>query len=382
MIMEILTAVFFILALESVLVTLSTHPKTARFFSVLPAIFWMYFLPGVFTWLGWLKVPPAVSQFSSAWLMPLALILLVAPANVPKLMHMGRQSFMTLMAVYASMLFSGIAAFLIFKPALAMDAWKAFAALGATWTGGTVNMLAVKEIVGLSESQFSVMVITDAFLSYGWMVLLILFYRWQHHFNRWVGSVDPVKEQETVHEEKSFFMKRDWIWILIALVLVGIAHGIGSSLPAHESFPQKAWILLAASLLAVVSATAGWYKLVQSRFADHAGSWLLYFVLMTMRAQADFIPKSQDLIIIAAGVVWLLMHGGLMMGYAKLFRVRLSVVSVASQAAVGGVVSAPVLAALYDKSLVSVAVLMGIFGNLVGTYLGLLLGHILRGMGV
>ena len=129
---SILTAVLFILALEAVLVVLSTHPRTKKFFSGLPAMFWMYFLPGVFTWAGWLHVPVELSQFSSAWLMPLALILLVAPANVPKLMHMGRQSFMTLMAVYASMLLAGIAAFFIFKPALAVDAWKAFAALGAT----------------------------------------------------------------------------------------------------------------------------------------------------------------------------------------------------------------------------------------------------------
>ncbi|HCM42090.1 MAG TPA: hypothetical protein DIS66_02080 [Candidatus Omnitrophica bacterium] len=377
---SILTAVLFILALEAVLVVLSTHPRTKKFFSVLPAIFWMYFLPGVFTWAGWLHVPVELSQFSSTWLMPLALILLVAPANVSKLLHMGRQSFMTLMAVYASMLLAGVGAFFVFKSFLAMDAWKAFAALGATWTGGTVNMLAVKEIVGLSESQFSVMVITDAFLSYGWMVLLILFYRWQHHFNRWAGSVAHDAEHESIHEKNSFFLKRDWVWILLAIVLVGIAHGIGSRMPVHESFPQKAWILLAASLLAVASAVAGWHKLVQSRFADHSGSWLLYFVLMTMRAQADFIPKSQDLIIIVAGLVWLFLHGGLMAGYAKLFRVRLSVLAVASQAAVGGVVSAPVLAALYDKSLVSVAVLMGIFGNLVGTYLGLLLGQIVRAL--
>ncbi len=376
----ILTAVLFILALEALLVALSTYPKTARFFSVLPAIFWMYFLPGVFAQLGWLHIPNELAQFSSRWLMPLALILMVAPANLPKLMRMGRQSFLTLITVYVSMLLAGMVCFFIFKSALAADAWKAFAALGATWTGGTVNMLAVKEIVGLSESQFSVMVITDAFLSYGWMVLLILIYRWQHHFNRWAGSVAEIAEKEAIQTQHAFFSKRDMVWMLLAVLLVVIASFIGSLLPATESFPKKAWILLAASLLALTAAASGWHKLTQSRFADHSGSWLLYFVLMTMRAQADFMPKAQDLIIIAAGVVWLFLHGGMMAAYAKFFRVRLSVIAVASQAAVGGVVSAPVLAALYDKSLVSVAVLMGIFGNLVGTYLGLLLGHFLRVM--
>jgi len=375
---EIITAVLFIIALETLLVGLSTNSKTAKFFSVLPAIFWMYFLPGVFAWVGWLKVPAALSHFSSTWLMPLALILMVAPANLPLLAKMGRQSFVTLMFVYFSMLLAGLGAFGLLHPWLADDVWKAFSALGATWTGGSVNMLAAKEIVGLSESQFSVMVITDSFLSYGWMVLLIIFFRWRQVFDRWTGGVTENQAEPILNRFRAYFVKQDWIWFILALLLVGIAYSIGSRMPSTESFPAKAWVLLSASLLAITAAASGWHKLIQSRFADHSGAWLLYFVLMTMRAQADFMPKPQDLIIVAVGLIWLCLHGGLMLGYAKLFRVRLSVVAVASQAAVGGVVSAPVLAALYDKSLVSVAVLMGIFGNLVGTYLGLLLGQMVR----
>ena len=61
--------------------------------------------------------------------------------------------------------------------------------------------------------------------------------------------------------------------------------------------------------------------MLQSRFSQAAGPWLLYFVLMAMRAQADFLPSGKDFIMVLAGLVWLLIHGSLMVGYAKIFQV-------------------------------------------------------------
>lgn len=375
---ETLFAILFIVTFELLLVGLSSHPKTARWFSILPAIFWMYFLPALFAYLNWLHVPPALSAFSSRWLMPLALIVLIAPTDLKRLFTMGKTSFLTLIVVYGTMLLAGVFAFLIFKTWLASDAWKAFAALAATWTGGTVNMLAVKEIVGLTESQFSVMVITDAFLSYGWMAFLMLAFHWQKSFDVWADGKEMSFSAKVDQVKAPRFSKMDGLWFALAILLTVLAIQVGMHLPASDAFPTKAWSLLAASLLAIIAAASGWHRLTQSQFSKNSGMWILYFVLMTMRAQADVLPSAHDLVVIVAGFVWLVMHGLLMIAYAKIFHVRLSVIAIASQAAVGGVVSAPVVAALYDPTLVSVAVLMGIFGNLVGTYLGLLLGQLVR----
>jgi uncharacterized membrane protein len=62
---------------------------------------------------------------------------------------------------------------------------------------------------------------------------------------------------------------------------------------------------------------------------------------------------------------------------AKLFKLDLFSISVASLANIGGVASAPILAATYNKSLVSVGILMAIMGYLIGTFGGLLVGNIL-----
>ncbi len=382
MIFSIAFAILFILALEILLLGLSSHSKTSKWFSIVPAIFWMYFLPGVFSKFGFLKTPEPLSLFSSHWLLPLALILMIAPADVKRLLQMGRMSFVTLWMVYITMIIAGVLAFVVFRKFLYSRSGEAFAALAATWTGGTVNMLAVKEIVNLSDSHFSALVITDAFLSYGWMAILMMVFRWANRFDTWTESQATERVEENGELHSAWFGYRDYFWIVGAIFLVWISRSLAVLMPVSPQFPLKVWTLLFASVFGVMAASAGWHKMLQSRFSQMAGPWLLYFVLMAIRAQADFLPDGKDFVIIAAGFVWLFFHGLMMVLYAKTFRVRLGVIAIASQSAVGGVISAPVVAALYDPTLVSVAVLMGIFGNLVGTYLGLLLGQIVRLIGI
>jgi uncharacterized membrane protein len=51
-------------------------------------------------------------------------------------------------------------------------------------------------------------------------------------------------------------------------------------------------------------------------------------------------------------------------------------VAVASQANIGGVASAPIVAAIYEPGLASVGLLLAILGNIIGTYLGILTGQL------
>jgi len=62
---------------------------------------------------------------------------------------------------------------------------------------------------------------------------------------------------------------------------------------------------------------------------------------------------------------------------AKIFKLDLFSISVASLANIGGVASAPILAATYNKALVSVGVLMAIMGYIIGTFGGLAVASIL-----
>jgi uncharacterized membrane protein len=62
---------------------------------------------------------------------------------------------------------------------------------------------------------------------------------------------------------------------------------------------------------------------------------------------------------------------------AKIFKLDLFSIAIASLSNIGGVASASILAATYNKALVSVGVLMAVMGYLVGTFGGLAVGSVL-----
>jgi uncharacterized membrane protein len=64
--------------------------------------------------------------------------------------------------------------------------------------------------------------------------------------------------------------------------------------------------------------------------------------------------------------------------FAKIFKLDLFSIGVASLANIGGVASAPILASAYSKSLVPIGVLMAMLGYIIGTAGGLIVGKILK----
>ena len=82
-----------------------------------------------------------------------------------------------------------------------------------------------------------------------------------------------------------------------------------------------------------------------------------------------------------AGLVILLVHAVIMLLAARLLRLDLFTCGVASLANIGGVASAPILAAAYSRQLVPVGVLMALLGYVVGTAGGLLVGRVLMWLG-
>ena len=56
-------------------------------------------------------------------------------------------------------------------------------------------------------------------------------------------------------------------------------------------------------------------------------------------------------------------------------------IATSSQANIGGVVSAPIVATVYQRSLAPVGLLMGVMGNVIGVYFGLFTAWILSIVG-
>lgn len=109
---------------------------------------------------------------------------------------------------------------------------------------------------------------------------------------------------------------------------------------------------------------------------------MLMFLIALIGSQAHLRGFSEVPLYLGVGLLILLLHAGIMVIAAKLFKLDLFSIGVASLANIGGVASAPILAAAYHRSLIGIAVLMAIMGYMIGTFAGLAIGYVLKSIAV
>ena len=81
---------------------------------------------------------------------------------------------------------------------------------------------------------------------------------------------------------------------------------------------------------------------------------------------------------LVAGITAVMVHAGMLWMVGRLIRGSFGLIATVSQANIGGVVSAPLVAAAYDRHLIPVGLLLAVFGNIMGTYCGLLTAYLCR----
>jgi uncharacterized membrane protein len=103
-----------------------------------------------------------------------------------------------------------------------------------------------------------------------------------------------------------------------------------------------------------------------------------FFVLVaSVGAQADLARILARPMWVLAGAIVFLIHGAVLFLTLRLLRAPSFFFGAASQAAAGGVASAPLVAEIYQPGLAPVGLLLAVLGNLVGTYVGLGVGQLL-----
>ncbi|MBI3012629.1 MAG: DUF819 family protein [Elusimicrobia bacterium] len=142
-------------------------------------------------------------------------------------------------------------------------------------------------------------------------------------------------------------------------------------------FNSFTWIILLATLIPLTFSFTPARRL-EEWGASRVGIFMLYLILTTMGARADLHSLTAAPLFISLGLVWVMVHGLVLFLLGRVFKIPLRLLATASQANVGGTVSAPLVASIYSKDLAPVGLLLAVAGNIYGTYLGLFLGKICR----
>ncbi len=378
---------------------LAAHPKFSRMFRLLPLPFWCYFLPMCASTLGWFPAQSPLYPLLSQHLLPVCLVLLLIGTDLKALTRLGLPATLLMLAGSVGTIIGGMASFLLYRPWLPAESWGAIGALTGSWIGGSANLLAVKEALNVPDSLIGPIVIVDAAVAYSWMALLIwastLQDGWEKFVSRWCplrgdstrasfGRPSVAESPRTGHRSANNLNP-----ILPSGLVVGMGLSVAVSLIAQRLSPLlpvfgqiisgSTWtILLVTGIALGLSLTP--LRRLEPAGLPKTGTFALYVLLASIGARANFKTVADAPVFLALGLTWILLHGICLLLAGLLLRAPLGLIATASQANIGGPISAPIVGATYHPRLASIGLLMAVLGNLLGTPLGLATAFLVRSL--
>ncbi|MGY0219851.1 DUF819 family protein [Endozoicomonadaceae bacterium StTr2] len=377
-----------------------------RLFKVIPALTFIYFGGMIGASLHVWELTPEIRSFIGQlkyYLLPMMLFLLLLKNDIRDVFKLGPKLMGSFLAVTASIIMGFIIVFMTFQSKFEVDAWQTFSILSSSWIGGSTNMAATQQGLGVADGSQA---LTYAFLMDNicasfWLVLMISFAPMRDAFNRFSGAnsqeVDKIISTINLHAEQKED-KRDYefmdfmITLGLGFAVAGLVMVFGKQYvnPGNLTdenflsgirgfFSGSGWVVVLATLAGIMGSMT---KLNTVKGSNHIGSVLLYVVVGLIASSTDFstIDFGDAAFYVLAGFLVLLFHLVVLLVLAKVFKLDLYICGIASQANIGGAVSAPILAGTYNKALVPAGLMMGIFGSAIGTVSALMLAKVLMVM--
>ncbi|HEY5558669.1 MAG TPA: DUF819 family protein [Steroidobacteraceae bacterium] len=356
-----------------------------KLFGIVPSLVFCYFLPTTLTTLGILPAESVLYDWIKSYLLPTSLMLLILSLDVPGIVRLGPKALIMMLAGTAGVIIGAPIALWIFSSWVPPDTWLGMTALAGSWIGGGANMVALAEMVGTPDGMFGLMVIVDVTVANVWMGVLLYLAGQQHRIDRFTKA-DTSAIEELKRRIAEFTAKTTRVPSLKDLMLI-VAIGFGGMWLAtltgrvlgegSKVFDATVWKFIIVTAIAVAVSFTPARKL-EGAGASRIGTLMLYLLIASIGAHADFTHLKQAPVLVAVGAVWMLCHASIMILVAWVIRAPVFFMAVGSQANIGGAASAPIVASAFHPSLAPVGVLLAILGYVLGTYGGLVVMGLLR----
>ncbi len=362
----------FVLTIVVILLSLSEKKLNLKFFKFIPAVVLIYAISMMLASFGLFEYNKEINdiyKLAKINLLPAMLFLMLLQVDFRHFFKLGKKLILAYVLAVISLAAGFIIISLVFD--FNKDMALAFGALAGSWMGGTANMVAVGSALEVSDEAFGYALIVDSFNYTLWVAMLLFFVPFAKVFNLFTKA----KSSDVVLGDLGYAcnmgVKRYWLLIVLALIVSFLSQILSQYI---DIISKTTTIVILATIFGVL---ASFTKLKKLNGSSEVANFMLYMMIALIGSKAIFDSFSGVGIYILAGFLILLIHALFMIIGAKIFKLDLFSISVASLSNIGGVASAPILAATYNKSLVSIGVLMAIMGYIIGTFGGLIVGNIL-----
>ncbi len=275
--------------------------------------------------------------------------------------------------------------FFIFRAWVGAETWKLSGMFVGVYTGGTVNLGAIATALRTDQTIYLAAHTSDVVIST--VYLLFLMTIGQRVLLKFLPAFNPV-ESAAVENDQDFdsytgiFDKKIFVPLMTAMglsVLIFITGGLSFLIWKDDIAFVVA--ILAISTLGIAFSFIPAIRNIKMTY--QLGNYFILIFCLVVSSMADFNRLLSTAPIMLAYVtftifVCLLLHIAL----AKIFKIDADTVIITS---VAGICSPPlvpmVASALKNREVMVSGVITGIIGWVVGTYLGITLAYILRGLG-
>ena len=315
----------------------------------------------------------------------LALPLMFFSIDVRRWSRLAGKSLLSFMLQTLAILIVATLGFFIFRGWVGEETWKLSGMFVGVYTGGTVNLGAIATALRTDQTLYLAVHTSDVVVSSVYLIFLMTI--GQRVLLKFLPAFKPA-ETASVEKDPDFdsytgiFEKKTFIPLMGALglsVLIFVIGGL-SFLILNEDIAFVVAILIISTLGIVFSFVPAIRNI---RMTYQLGNYFILIFCLVVSSMADFnrlVSTAPIMLVYVTFTIFtcLMLHVLL----AKIFKIDADTVIITS---VAGICSPPlvpmVASALKNKEVMLSGVITGIIGWVEGTYLGITLAYILRGLG-
>jgi uncharacterized membrane protein len=254
-----------------------------------------------------------------------------------------------------------------------------FATMSAGWTGGTQNFVAVKEALSVSDEAMTYTLLMGALCYSLWLVIILALKPFKKTFNKFLRAEDTgidevLKSLNDFDSGKAIDMPSLILVIGLSLMVSTVSNHLAIFIASAGIFNKMIWVILISSIMGMLAAPTALGKVPAS---DEVSGIMLYVIVALIGAEVSLGAIIEAPMYILSGFIILLIHGSILLLLARLLRVNILLVGIASIANIGSAPSAAVVGAAYGRELVPVAIIMALIGSMIGSFVGLGVSEIL-----
>lgn len=254
------------------------------------------------------------------------------------------------------------------------QAWKLAGVTTGTYSGGSLNFVAIGRELGLPASLFAAATAADNIVTAVWFGATLLLPLWLARGTKVRAEVPgrTASALPSIHESPALRVLDLTALFALGFTLIWASDRLAAAVPTVPAVLWLTTLALAAGQIPPVRRLSG--AMLLGTVALH-----LFFTLMGISSRVGEIARVGPQVLYLMMIV-VAVHGTLLYGVGRLARLSPGTLSVASQAAIGGPTTAMAMAiARRWPGLILPGMAAGLLGYAIGNYLGLGIAYLTRG---